>query len=116
MVRVGKGDKGQEDQASDGTNDQAQHAAMYLHGLAALARVEKGMSRDAPVEQSTESGNYLDCRCVLVTRPTSNSNNSTKQPQTTSNLSTGFIGINSFSHTVDFCSRDYNPALLIVVI
>lgn len=86
---------------------------MNLHGLAALARVEKGMSRDAPVEQSTESGNYLDRRCG---RPNSNSNNSTKQPQTTAGLSMGFIGINSFSHDMAFCSRGCNPALLIVVI
>lgn len=74
LVRVGKGEKGHEDQASDATNDQAQHAAMDLHSLATLACVEKGMSRDAPVEQSTESRHYLDRRCILVTRPTSNSN------------------------------------------
>lgn len=48
LVCVGKGEKGHEDQASDATNDQAQHAAMNLHSLAPLARVEKGMSRDAP--------------------------------------------------------------------
>lgn len=48
MVSVGKRDKGQEDQASDATNDQAQQAAVNLHGLTALPRVEKGMPRDAP--------------------------------------------------------------------
>lgn len=67
MVSVGKRDKGQEDQASDAANDQAQQAAVNLHGLTALPRVEKGMPRDAPGEQDTESGNNLDLRCFLVT-------------------------------------------------
>lgn len=44
---------GQEDHTGRAPDDQAQHAAVHLHGLTALSRVEEGVIRDAPAEQDT---------------------------------------------------------------
>lgn len=78
LVSVGECDKGQEDQTRDAANEQAQQAAMYMHGLTPLPCVEKGVPRDAPVEQDTENENHLDLGCFVATHPTNNSNNSSK--------------------------------------
>lgn len=44
---------GQEDHTGRAPDDQAQHAAMHLHGLTALSRVEEGVIGDTPEEQDT---------------------------------------------------------------
>lgn len=40
--------EGHEDHSSCASNHQTQGAAVYLHGLTSLPRVEEGVSRDAP--------------------------------------------------------------------
>lgn len=40
--------EGQEDQAGGASDDQAQDAAVHLHGLTALSRVEEGVIGDTP--------------------------------------------------------------------
>lgn len=40
--------EGQEEHTGSASDDQAQDAAVHLHGLAALSRVEEGMIGDTP--------------------------------------------------------------------
>lgn len=45
--------EGQEDHTSCASDDQAQDAAVHLHGLTALSRVEEGVIGDTPGEEDT---------------------------------------------------------------
>lgn len=51
--------EGQEDHSGCASDHEAQGAAVHLHGLAALTRVEEGMSRDAPGKRTQGVQHYL---------------------------------------------------------
>lgn len=51
----GEDAEGQEDHAGRAPDGQAQEAAVHLHGLAALSRVEEGVTRDTPGERTQGS-------------------------------------------------------------
>lgn len=51
--KVGDDGEGQEDHTSCASDDQAQDAAVHLHGLTALSRVEEGVIGDTPGEEDT---------------------------------------------------------------
>lgn len=48
LEKDGDDGEGQEDHSGRATDHQAQDAAMHLHGLASLSRVEEGMTGDTP--------------------------------------------------------------------
>lgn len=78
LVSVGECDEGQEDQSSDAANEQAQQASVHMHSLTALPCVEKGMPRDAPVEQEHREWKPPEPQMLHSNNPTNNSNNSSQ--------------------------------------
>lgn len=56
LEKDGDDGEGQEDHSGRATDHQAQDAAMHLHGLASLSRVEEGMTGDTPEGTGHRSG------------------------------------------------------------
>lgn len=70
MGKDGDDGEGQEDHAGRASNHQAQDAAMYLHGLTALSRVEESVTGDTP--EGTEHRGTCGSRVSLQRQHISN--------------------------------------------
>lgn len=70
MGKDGDDGEGQEDHAGRASDHQAQDAAVHLHGLAALSRVEESMTGDTPegTEHRGARGSRVSLRRIPATR------------------------------------------------